>query len=109
MRRHRRSRRKASLTERARCYSCPVLQHKVSRRVIARFFRLIIGGRSSSSTGESASSGRRCGAACRQHFAQILGVPSRRYRRRTDQIAEHDRELVALSAVGALRCGRGLA
>ena len=53
MRRHRRSRRKASLTERARCYPCLVLQHKVSRGVIARFFRLIIGGTSLSSSGES--------------------------------------------------------
>ena len=66
------------------------------------------GSNPSPSTGESASSGRRCRAACRQHFARILGVTSRRYRRRTDEIAEHDRELVALSVASALRCGRGL-
>ena len=43
MRRHRRSRRRASLTERARCY--PAWTHcttTVSGGVIARFFRLII-------------------------------------------------------------------
>src|SRR5438445_6042687 len=69
LRRHRRNRRKASLTERARCYPLP-WRHcitGVARGYRPALFRLIIGGRSLSSTGESwllaerwvTSSGRR--------------------------------------------------
>jgi hypothetical protein len=54
-RRHRRSRRKASLTERARCYPLPWRHCTTGCRAGYRpaLFRLIIGGRSSSSSGES--------------------------------------------------------
>ena len=48
MRRHRRSRRKASLTERARCYPClgGTAPRPCSPGLLLPFFRLIIGGRS---------------------------------------------------------------
>jgi hypothetical protein len=57
MRRHRRSRRKASLTERARCYPLPWRHYTTGCRagLPPRFFCLIIGGRSSPSSGESAN------------------------------------------------------
>src|SRR6202040_3312490 len=54
-RRHRRSRRKASLTERARCYACPgrTTPQRYPAGLLPCFFRLIIGGRSVSSRRES--------------------------------------------------------
>ena len=55
MRRHRRSRRTASLTERARCYACPegTAPRRYPAGLLPCFFRLIVGGRSASSSGES--------------------------------------------------------
>ena len=55
MRWHRRSRRKASLTERARCYACPggTTPQRYPAGLLPCFFRLIIGGRSAPSSAGS--------------------------------------------------------
>jgi hypothetical protein len=75
MRRHRRSRRKASLTERARCYSCaggpgPAPQD-VTRGYRPALFRLTIGGRSVPSSGESGANLIFGGESHRPHLVRL--------------------------------------
>jgi len=75
MRRHRRSRRKASLTERARCYACPggTTPQRYPAGLLPCFFRLIIGGRSALALDHDIAGI----AGCRRYQREPTGRPRR--------------------------------